>query len=158
MSPEADTPLDPASAAPLGERSPSEVAQLDDLTVFPLDSVTSSSLTPETPRGHMRGAVSKAEQLEQTRSRLALGIAVGIGVLMYLILGLDLLHRNRLYRTFDGLIEQGVYTPETLDKLLELKKEQAQASNALMTLLITANFSALGTALGFYFGSSNREE
>lgn len=157
MSPEADTPLDPASASPLEESSPRGGTQLDDLTVFPLDSFTSSSLTPETPRSNVRGAVSKAEQQEQTRSRLALGIAVGIGILMYLILGLDLLHRNRLYRTFDGLINQGLYTPETLDKLLELKKEQAQASNALMTLLITANFSALGTALGFYFGSSNRE-
>ena len=101
--------------------------------------------------------MSKAEQQERTRSRLALGIAIGIGLLMYLILGLDFFHRNRMYRTFDDLIQQGANTPDTIDKLLELKKEQAQASNALMTLLITANFSALGTALGFYFGSSNRD-
>ncbi|QQE66971.1 hypothetical protein GFS31_36760 [Leptolyngbya sp. BL0902] len=76
---------------------------------------------------------------------------------MYLILGLDFLNRWRLYQTLDDLMVQGEPRPETVDKLLELKKEQAQASHALMTLLITANFSALGTALGFYFGSSNRD-
>jgi hypothetical protein len=41
---------------------------------------------------------------------------------------------------------------------LDLKKEQMQASHSLMTILITASFSALGTALGFYFGNSSRSD
>lgn len=126
---------------------------------MPLDRVTAP--VGESDKGQKAITIapfSRAEQQERTRSWLALGIAIGIGVLMYLILGLDFVHRRRLYQTIDNLMVQGQSTSETVDKLLELKKEQAQASHALMTLLITANFSALGTALGFYFGSSNRDD
>lgn len=90
---------------------------------------------------------------ERTRALLAFAIALGLGSLLLALLSIGAVHQRRIH----ALLNQQS-SKLTAEQLVDLQKQQDQAVQSLMSQLVTAGFSTLGTALGFYFskGSSSK--
>ncbi|WP_008309843.1 hypothetical protein [Leptolyngbya sp. PCC 6406] len=105
----------------------------------------------EAEESESKDSLTFTERQENTRSMLAMGIAAGLGGILFFLLTLNAANQVGTYL----LLRQA--GDLKIEKLAEIKKEQDQASMALMNLIITAGFSTLGTALGFYFSNSRSE-
>lgn len=96
------------------------------------------------------------EAQEKTRSRLATSVAFGLAGLVVFVLVIVAGDKIMMYQLiWNAPRDSNGSLVLSEESLVDLKKEQDQASSALITVLVTAGFSALSGALGFYFGNQS---